>query len=142
MSCFTSGRCFLSLTSVGMGMAMTKTLVVRLNTAVLILKATRLMQVPVVFLLQALLIGVHWNILIKKADEYTPTMRQMVAHMASLVIRIVRSVDVEHIVRYNKQSDNLQRGVVSLKTTWLMYTSIAGHVELRKSAGMSAFAFP
>jgi hypothetical protein len=66
----------------------------------------------------------------------------MVPHMVTLVIRIMRSVDVKHIARYRKQSDNLQRGVVSLKKIWLMYASLEGHAEARKSAGISAFAFP
>lgn len=69
-------------------------------------------------------------------------MRQMVHRIACLVIRMIRSVDVEHMLRYKKQSESLHRGVVSLKTIWLMYTSFAGHVDDFKSAGMSAFTFP
>lgn len=52
-----------------MGMAMTSTLVMRLNTAVLMRNATRSMQVPFAFLFQVLLMGVHWKMLIRKADE-------------------------------------------------------------------------
>lgn len=58
-----------------MGIAMTMALVIRLNTAVLMRKATRSMHVPAAFLSQVLLMGVHWKMLIKNAEEYAPKMR-------------------------------------------------------------------
>jgi hypothetical protein len=65
----------------------------------LIRNSVKSMQVPSTFLFQVLSMGVHWKILIKKAEPYTPTITSIVPQMATLVTLITGSVEVEHIVR-------------------------------------------
>lgn len=61
-----------------------------------------------------LLIGVHWKMLIKKAEPYAPIISKMVPQIATLVTLMTGSVEVEHIARYSKHNDSLDNGVVSL----------------------------
>ena len=108
----------------------------------LIRNAVASMHVPSTFLSHVLRTGVHWKILMKNAEPYAPTIKTMVPQMTTLVARITGSLEVEHIARYKIHSESLHNGVVILYTIWLMYTSFAGHSEVRRSGGISAFAVP
>jgi len=68
----------------------------------------------------------------RNADPYAPMISSMVPQIATLVILIIGSVEVEHMARYRKHNDSLDSGVVSLNKIWLMYDSCDGHCELRR----------
>ena len=76
--------------------------------------SVRLMQVPTTVLSHALLIGVHWKMLMRKAEPYAPIMSKMVPQIATLVTLTTGSVETEHRERYSKHRESLDSGVVSL----------------------------
>jgi hypothetical protein len=89
-------------------------LAIHLFELTLIRNAVKSMHVPSTFLFHVLLIGVHWNMLIRKAEPYAPTITTMVPQIATLVTLMTGSLEVEHIARYSKHNESLHKGVVIL----------------------------
>jgi hypothetical protein len=65
----------------------------------LIRNAVKSTHVPSTFLFHVFWIGVHWKILIRKAEPYAPMIVTIVPQIATLVNLITGSLDIEHIAR-------------------------------------------